>query len=719
VAGNYIDNIATTATPAPANALPVALTAAFTVDQGYNAGNARAVTGASIYSLTLGGASLDLFGGNAAVGGNGNTPDGTLNLSGGILASSGAPRTIDSDTARTISFGTTAGNITTTTDLTLTANVSLTGSSGFTKAGAGNLNVNSPYVITGPVTVNAGAVNTTGNVTVGDLTVASGATFNPAAGTLTAASLNGAGAITSTAGITVNGTTAATFSGTITGSTTFTKTGTGNQTISNALAYTGATAIQQGTLTVGSANALPAANPVTFGTAAGSSLYNLTLNANQSFTGGITFIAPTTTTVIATINSGAVLTFGSDISYVNNTTTPDNHFPVQINGVGSIDLGGATRSITIQSNNNATGDVQFLVPIQNGGIAMTANPTPSATPGRFFIGVAGSTYAGTTTVNRGEFRAGAAGAFSPNSVVEIAAGTGNTATLVVNGFNQTIAGLSSNSAGSNQVTLGAGNLTVNQAINTTSNAVISGTGQLIKTGAGTLTLTGVNTYTGVTTVNGGTLFIGDGTSGSTAAGSAVTANTGATVGGGGTVNGALTIAAGATLAPGNSIGTLTVAGVTTITGAAPDTGAIWSIEASRSAANTIGSNDLLTKTGNLNFANLAAGTPAAGDNKFRLNIVNGPSPLVAGETYSMTIASGAGQIQRNGTQVNGSTFTFDANDYQMISSNFTSFTGVALTANTDGSLVLQFTPVPEPATLLGLTALGLAGYGWTRRRKTA
>ena len=40
--------------------------------------------------------------------------------------------------------------------------------------------------------------------------------------------------------------------------------------------------------------------------------------------------------------------------------------------------------------------------------------------------------------------------------------------------------------------------------------VISGTGSLTQLGAGTLTLTGVNTYAGLTTISAGTLQIGNG-----------------------------------------------------------------------------------------------------------------------------------------------------------------------------------------------------------------
>lgn len=65
-----------------------------------------------------------------------------------------------------------------------------------------------------------------------------------------------------------------------------------------------------------------------------------------------------------------------------------------------------------------------------------------------------------------------------------------------------------------EIYLGQYNLTVNQTNPNAFRGTISGTGGLIKNGAGHLTLTGENTYTGVTTVNAGILQIGAGNTGS-------------------------------------------------------------------------------------------------------------------------------------------------------------------------------------------------------------
>ena len=99
-------------------------------------------------------------------------------------------------------------------------------------------------------------------------------------------------------------------------------------------------------------------------------------------------------------------------------------------------------------------------------------------------------------------------------------------------------------------------LTVGDATNTTVASVISGTGDLVKVGAGVLTLSGANTYVGATSVTSGTLQLG----GSIA--SSVNVAVGATLRGSGTITGDV-----------SSLGTVTP-GQLTITGNLTSTGTV-------------------------------------------------------------------------------------------------------------------------------------------------
>jgi len=217
---------------------------------------------------------------------------------------------------------------------------------------------------------------------------------------------------------------------------------------------------------------------------------------------------------------------------------------------------------------------------------------------------AANTYTGGTFVEGGTLRAGIAGALVGNTVYTVNGGT-----LDLNNFALTMSSLSGTGG---QVALGSGNLTVNQAGNTSFAGGISGTGNLVKQGAGTLALSGASTYLGSTSVTAGKLVV----NGSIASSSGLTIAAGAEVGGTGVLP--ATVVNGI-LAPGNSIGTVTVSGALTF---AP--GSTYAVEVSPTDADR---------------TNVVAGLGGPGN------------AVLSGATVATTYAVGA-YIQRQYTIVN-------------------------------------------------------------------
>ena len=134
-----------------------------------------------------------------------------------------------------------------------------------------------------------------------------------------------------------------------------------------------------------------------------------------------------------------------------------------------------------------------------------------ANPAEFFSGNMADLIIGTTAFTPAQLAVAAAsdnpfatntssGQLSAASTVAVA----STATLDLNGQNQTLAGLT----GTGLVTLGSGTLTVNSTVASEFDGTMSGTGGLTKSGTGTFSIGSVGgslTFTGVTTVNAGTL----------------------------------------------------------------------------------------------------------------------------------------------------------------------------------------------------------------------
>src|SRR5262249_39802448 len=90
--------------------------------------------------------------------------------------------------------------------------------------------------------------------------------------------------------------------------------------------------------------------------------------------------------------------------------------------------------------------------------------------------------------------------------------------------------------------------------------------------------------------------------------------------------------------------------------------------------------------------------------------------LQNGETYSLVVMTSGGGFQRNtSTPLLATGYEFPTTDYRLFG-NFTDVQNVHLFLSDANTLVLQFTPIPEPATVLGIGFAGLGLAGLLRRR---
>jgi autotransporter-associated beta strand protein len=271
----------------------------------------------------------------------------------------------------------------------------------------------------------------------------------------------------------------------------------------------------------------------------------------------------------------------------------------------------------------------------------------------------------------------------------------------------------------NPITL-TSNLTVLGSTDVTLSGVVSGsaTGGINKQGTNTLTLTNTNTYSGTTAITGGTLRVNGTNSGAgavnvTGTGTTGTPNVGngGTLGGTGTITGNVTISSttsgafGGTVSPGNSIGTLNVGSMVW------DRFGQYTFEHNATNNATGGTtNDFLNGSGTLNLADL-------NNAAFNINLVPvnfAPSPT----QLSYTVATFAGGII--GPSGAFPTGTTDVSSLFTLGGSFTSnpaaYAAVVGTSGGSQSLVVSFTPVPEPAFVLAVCSLA-GGLGWWRGRK--
>lgn len=470
-------------------------------------------------TLNLTGNSNTYSGGTTVAGGTlgfsglGSLGSGNIAIDGGTLRYNSG--NTDDISARTVTIGTSGATFDTNgNDVAFANAIGNSGAGGLTKTGSGTLTLSGENTYTGPTSVTGGSVSIAGNAGLGAPASGSGLTLN--GGTLATTSslaLDNAGAnnravtIGSSGGaFNVADSTTLTVSGTVSGSSgTLTKSGGGTLTLSgnNATTLSSAINLVGGTLQAGGAQsngqqglgtgAITLGNGTTL-RANGAGLtdngtgYGTLANALTVASGSTATLVPSKRMTISSSLSGAgtlnVQVDGTRQDYTGNWSAFTGQ--LNLNGAGEFRLGGAN------SFTNAS------VHLGNGVYVYQSYNPPSGT--------------GTETVQN------------------IGALSGDTGSIL---GGQPVGGRYVNwTVGS----LGTSTVFAGVIQNDTDSSNGFGEPKLTKVGAGTLTLSGVNTYTGPTTVSAGALRI----TGSLA-NTAVTVGASGTLSGTGTIGGATTI----------------------------------------------------------------------------------------------------------------------------------------------------------------------------------
>ncbi len=309
--------------------------------------------------------------------------------------------------------------------------------------------------------------------------------------------LNGAGSITTNtatgdfANLSLgNGDASGNFSGVIaqtlllgTGTVNLIKVGAGTQVLSGANVYTGATAIQNGILQLGTSG----------GTSVGSiaTTSAVTLGSSTGNTSGVFQLGDVNNPVSQNIPSLVVSGTGTS------------------NAVVGGNAGISTLSINVTATDVYAGNL--------GGTGTNYNNLALTKTGAATLTLSGTnTYLGITQIKIGTLQLGSATALPSGTSIILGTATTGASTLDLNGWNATVGGLTVGDSALNTNIIGNSSTTSNSTltfVNGTStfagiiqDAISPGTMQTnLQVSSGNLTLTGANTFTGTTTVNGGTL----------------------------------------------------------------------------------------------------------------------------------------------------------------------------------------------------------------------
>jgi fibronectin-binding autotransporter adhesin len=536
----------------------------------------------------------------------------------------------------------------------------ISGSGGLVKKGNGTLTLSGANTYNGGTTILGGILATSGNERLADAnSVTIGSVGRLRIGGIeTIDSVSGAGSVNLQGHLTT-GASSSSYAGEFAGWGTLTKSGQGSFTLTGASAHTGDTIVSGGTLVLANANAL--------------------------WSGGV-----------VNLQSGGTIT-------VNQRTF-----------IGALDQNGGIV--------NGTGElVATLTATNNGSLDAVIADGPDfaagilkRTSGTTTIGAA-NTFTGAINLQGGTLQLAEGGSFSSASSLATSSG----ATMDLNNKSQTFSRIS---GAGGTVSLGTGNLTVNQSSESEFGGSITGSGGLTKSGAGNLTLTGASTYLGATTVSAGQLTV-DGSIASNA-----TIQSGARLTGSGRVGG-LIINSGATVNPGNSPGALSV-----------DGNAVWNAGSNYDweslAINTDGGIqtaagtdwDFMDISGTLTLGGLSGATP------FNLNLTSLSSSTSAGEIPDWDPNIGSTWLiarAASGIYLDSSLVGMNQNYSSFFNINTAGWSGglpvggfqvITLGSSTDLYLqAVNSAAIPEPGQVAAsiLLLIGISGYVWHKRRKEA
>ena len=263
---------------------------------------------------------------------------------------------------------------------------------------------------------------------------------------------------------------------------------TGTTTISTDLTSTnGFNKAGDGTLVLSGTNSLAGTLDVSRG--------NLTATNANALSGVSSFVMQSTNSALNVDLGGATLSV--DFFTVNSPGSSSlNNGTVSISGLGQ--LGYSTINAVLAGSGELRKVLPYLTTLN--GVNTLTGPV-NVNEGQLAIGATGSLLntSGITIAAAGTLNINGAGgnAISDTGTIN------NSGNLILTGSNETLGSI----FGSGNINLNNNTLTTGDAANAEIAGVISGSGNLIKRGSGTLTLTGTNTATGTLTTSAGTTVL--------------------------------------------------------------------------------------------------------------------------------------------------------------------------------------------------------------------